>query len=148
MNGLSTVTRERGAGEELAGPRRLADFEIPHSQPPRPIRVPAYLKPEFRRVVREGLKMPLDQSGWRVSPKCTRWTRFWAPGGDDQLARSPERRLVEAPELARMQRVVGALQEAYCRDADLQMLGDRALVEGVGGAGQLDLAMQRLVGHA
>jgi hypothetical protein len=84
MNGLGTVARERGAGEELAGPRRLAG-EIPHSQPPRPIRVPAYLKPEFRRVVGEGLKMPLDQSGWRVSPKCTRWTRFWAPGGDDQL---------------------------------------------------------------
>ena len=34
------------------------------------------------------------------------------------------------------------------RDADPQVLADRALVEGVGLAGQLDLAVQRLVGDA
>jgi hypothetical protein len=61
MNGLSTSHCERGASKELAGPRCLADLEIPHSQPPRPIWVPAYLEPEFRRVVGEGLVMPRDQ---------------------------------------------------------------------------------------
>ena len=53
--------RERGASEGLAGPRCLADLEIPPSQPPRPIWVPAYLEPEFRRVVGEGIEMPRDQ---------------------------------------------------------------------------------------
>ena len=47
-----------------------------------------------------------------------------------------------------MQRGVDALQEADRREADLQMLADRALIESVGGAWQLDLAVQRLVGHA
>ena len=62
---------------------------------------------------------------------------------------SPERRLVEAPELARMQRRRRWLCSRPMRgDADLQVLADRALVEGVGGAGQLDLAVQRLVGDA
>jgi len=61
MNGPGAVTRERGTSEELAGPRCLADLEIPPSQPPRPIWVPAYLEPEFRRVVGEGLEMPRDQ---------------------------------------------------------------------------------------
>ena len=57
MNGPGAVTRERGTSEELAGPRCLADLEIPPSQPPRPIWVPAYLEPEFRRVVGEGIEM-------------------------------------------------------------------------------------------
>ena len=61
MNGPGTVTRERGTSEELVGPRCLADLEIPLSQPPRPIWVLAYLEPEFRRVVGEGLEMPRDQ---------------------------------------------------------------------------------------
>ena len=39
-------------------------------------------------------------------------------------------------------------QEVERLDADLEMLADRALVEGVGLAGQLDLAVQRLVGDA
>ena len=41
-----------------------------------------------------------------------------------------------------------AAQDVERRKADHQVLADRALVEGVGGAGQLDLAMQRLVGDA
>ena len=41
-----------------------------------------------------------------------------------------------------------AAQRVERREADLQMLADRALVEGVGRARQLDLAVQRLVGDA
>jgi ureidoglycolate hydrolase len=38
-------------------------------------------------------------------------------------------------------------QDVEGRDADRQMLADRTLVEGGRGAGQLDFAMQGLVGH-
>src|SRR5262245_45506774 len=61
---------------------------------------------------------------------------------------SPERRLVETSELARMQRVAARAQEIERLQADLQMLGDGALVKGIGGAGQLDLAVERLVRYA
>ena len=47
-----------------------------------------------------------------------------------------------------MQRGVLALQHLQRGNADLQVLPDRALVERVGGARQLDLAVQRLVGDA
>ena len=43
------------------GTRCLADLEIPPSEPLRPIWIPAYLEPEFRRVVGEGLEMPRDE---------------------------------------------------------------------------------------
>src|SRR5579872_3598724 len=83
---------------------------------------------------------------------------FWRPrpplhqgAPDDARSRpasSPEWRLVEAPELARVERIVLTLQEADRGDADLQMFGDGPLVEGVRGAGKLDLAVQRLVRDA
>src|SRR3569623_2170865 len=60
----------------------------------------------------------------------------------------PERRLVEAPELARVQRAQLAAQQVDRLEADAQVLAHRALVEARGGAGQLDLAVQRLVGDA
>src|SRR5215813_12776043 len=59
----------------------------------------------------------------------------------------PERRLVEAAELARVQRAQLAAQEVDRLEADAQVLAHRALVEARGGAGQLDLAVQRLVGN-
>src|SRR6185437_2066750 len=58
----------------------------------------------------------------------------------------PERRLVEAAELARVQRAQLAAQEVDRLEADAQVLGDRTLVEARGSAGQLDLAVQWLVG--
>src|SRR5262245_29512958 len=61
---------------------------------------------------------------------------------------SPEGRLVEAAQLARVQRVASRAQKVKSLEADIQMLCDGALVKGIGGAGQLDLAVQRLVGHA
>ena len=60
----------------------------------------------------------------------------------------PERRLVEAAQFARMKRGEFAAHAVERCEADLQVLAHRALVEGVGGAGQLDLAVQRLVGNA
>ena len=60
-------------------------------------------------------------------------------------ASSTERRLVETPQLARVQRVELAAQQVEGGDADPQVLVHRALVEGVGRAGQLNLAVQRLV---
>jgi hypothetical protein len=59
-----------------------------------------------------------------------------------------EWRLVEAPELARVQARPLLTQQVDGGDADPQMLRDRPFVEGVGLARQLDLAMQGLVGHA
>src|SRR6476660_6510852 len=61
---------------------------------------------------------------------------------------SAERRLVEGAQLARMQRLPAHAQEIERLEADLEVLSHRALVEGVGGARQLDLAVQRLVGDA
>src|SRR5688572_2505937 len=55
---------------------------------------------------------------------------------------STERRLVEAAQLARVQRVAPRAQEVKGLEADFQMLCDGALVEGIGCAGQLDLAVQ------
>ena len=59
-----------------------------------------------------------------------------------------ERRFVEGSQLSRMQAVTALLEQIECGKADLQMLGDRRLVESVGRPWQLDLAMQRLVGDA
>src|SRR6266481_32042 len=64
---------------------------------------------------------------------------------DDWLSK---RRLVEAAELARMQRTQFAAQQAQRLQADAQVLADRPPIEARGRAGQLDLAMQRLVGDA
>src|SRR5580765_6178171 len=60
----------------------------------------------------------------------------------------PERWLVEAAELAGVEAGPLLAQEVHGRHADLQVLADGAVVEGVGLAGQLDLAVQRLVGNA
>src|SRR5687768_12854129 len=74
--------------------------------------------------------------------------------GDESETHSPadgrlaERRLVEAAQLARMQGRALLAQDVDGRQADLQVLADRALVEGVRLAGQLDLAVQRLVRDA
>ncbi len=61
MNGLGRVPGEHGTSDELAGPRCLADLKILLSQPQRPIWIPAYVEPEFRRMVGKGFKMPRDQ---------------------------------------------------------------------------------------
>ena len=59
-----------------------------------------------------------------------------------------ERRLVEAPELAAVKRIALALEHAERLDSDPQVLADRPVVESVGLAGQLELAVERLVRHA
>ena len=59
-----------------------------------------------------------------------------------------KRRLLERAQLARVQRLAPRLQQLDRCEADLQMLRDGGLVERVGGARQLDLAVQRLVGDA
>src|SRR6185295_14874640 len=59
---------------------------------------------------------------------------------------SPERRLVEAAELAAVQRVAALAQQVEGLEADLQVLADGRLVERAGRARQLDLAVQGLVG--
>ena len=69
-------------------------------------------------------------------------------GGGDQLARHRNGGSSKLRSLRECSVSSLALQEADRCDADLQMLADGALVEGVRGAGQLDLAMQRLVGDA
>ena len=51
-------------------------------------------------------------------------------------------------ELAAVERVALELQQRDGLDPDAQMLADRPLVEGVGLAGQLKLAVERLVRHA
>jgi uncharacterized protein len=61
---------------------------------------------------------------------------------------SPERRLIKGAQLARMDARAGLLQQGDRLDADLEVLVHGPLVEGVGRARQLDLAMQRLVGDA
>src|SRR5438477_358140 len=61
---------------------------------------------------------------------------------------SPEGRLVERAQLARMQALAAMPQDLERREADLEMLADRAVVEARCGARQLDLAVQRLVGDA
>src|SRR5436190_143978 len=67
---------------------------------------------------------------------------------DVALTGLAERRLVEAAKLARMELGAFALQDAQRLDTDSQMLADRPLVKGVGLPGQLDLAVERLVGDA
>src|SRR5690606_16299132 len=80
----------------------------------------------------------------RTTPNA--WTCFAASTLRlDQAKRLTERRLVEAPQLARVQRVELATQQIQGGDADLKMLGHGSLVEGIGRTGQLDLAMQGLV---
>src|SRR5690606_11048100 len=59
-----------------------------------------------------------------------------------------ERGFVEAAQLARVQRLHLIAQQIQGRQADAQVLVHRSLIEGVGGAGQLDLAVQRLVRYA
>ena len=62
--------------------------------------------------------------------------------------RLTEWRLVEGAKFARMQRVAALAQQIERSETDLEMLGHRTLVEGVGGARQLDLAVKGLVRHA
>src|SRR4028119_537136 len=59
--------------------------------------------------------------------------------------RLAERRLVEAAQLSRMQGRTLAPEDIERRQADHEVLAYRALVEGIGRARQLDLAMERLV---
>jgi hypothetical protein len=60
-----------------------------------------------------------------------------------------KRHLGEAPELAAVQLLKPlAAQDVKRANADTQMLVDALAVERVGHAGQLDLAVQRLVAHA
>src|SRR3954465_10242429 len=66
----------------------------------------------------------------------------------DRSHLSTKRRLVEAAQLARVQAVDLALEDVDCGQTDPEMLADRAFVKSDRRAGQLDLAMQRLVGHA
>src|SRR5436309_2573889 len=68
----------------------------------------------------------------RLVPYPSTTLRVVPPIAGDGEARLPKRRLVEAPQLARME--VGAvfLEEPQRLDADAQVLADRALVEGVG----------------
>src|SRR5438105_1905088 len=63
-------------------------------------------------------------------------------------AGSPERRLIEAPELARMELGQLAAEQLDGSEADHQMLADGAVIEGIGGTRQFDLAVKRLVGNA
>src|SRR5215216_5572271 len=63
-------------------------------------------------------------------------------------SRSAEWRLIEAAELAGMKSGAVRPENIEGGEADHQMLADRALVKGVGGAWQFDLAMERLVGNA
>ena len=65
-----------------------------------------------------------------------------------RFASLAQRRLVEAAQLARVQALAFAAQEAERLDADPEVLADRALVEVVGLPGQLELAVDRLVRHA
>ena len=60
----------------------------------------------------------------------------------------PKRRLVEAAQFARVERLAFLLEHAERFDADPQMLADRSFVKGIGLAGQLHLAVQGLVGNA
>src|SRR5262245_27929312 len=60
----------------------------------------------------------------------------------------PKRRLVEGAQLARMQGILPLAQEVERLQSDLEMLRDRAFIEGIGRARQLDLAVQRFVGDA
>ncbi len=64
------------------------------------------------------------------------------------LRHSAEGRFVEAPQFARMELGDVAAQLLDGFKPDHQVLAHRAVVEGVGRTGQLDLAMQRLVGDA
>src|SRR5688500_14664063 len=57
-------------------------------------------------------------------------------------------RLVEASKLARVELGAVALQDSKGLDSDPQVLADRPLIEGVGLARQLDLAVERLVRDA
>src|SRR5215203_1753049 len=94
------------------------------------------------RMPRLPIKRPrADEAS--ISPKGV--TRFCSGMGS---VRSAERGLVEAAELARMERRALAAQDIQRREADHQVLADGAFVEGVGGPGQLNLAVQRLVGDA
>src|SRR3954447_2576129 len=59
-----------------------------------------------------------------------------------------QRRLVETAQFAAVERVAFQLEQSDRFDPDPQMLADRALVKGIGLAGQLELTVERLVGHA
>ncbi len=59
--------------------------------------------------------------------------------------KSTERWFVEGTQLARVQAVAFRAQQVNGANADLQVLGDRALIETVRLAGQFDLAMQRFI---
>src|SRR5215467_15222415 len=75
--------------------------------------------------------------------------RHWSSQSNRKgQATSTERRLVKRAQLARMQGVAALAQEIERRQTDLEVLGHRPLVEGIGGPRQLDLAVQWLVGHA
>ena len=65
--------------------------------------------------------------------------------GAEDLA---ERRLVEAAQFAAVERVAFELEELQSLDPDPQMLADRALVKGIGLAGEFQFAVERLVGDA
>ena len=69
----------------------------------------------------------------------------WSASGPESL---PERRFVEAAQLARVQRTELAAQNVERGQPDAEVFAERALVERAGAAGQLDLAVQRLVGDA
>jgi hypothetical protein len=58
------------ASGELAGPRRLADFEIHLRVPQRPIGVSGGFEPEFRRVIGESFWVTRHQ----VLVLCCRFT--------------------------------------------------------------------------
>ena len=61
---------------------------------------------------------------------------------------SPERRLVERPQLPRVQPRSLVAQDFAGADADLEVAGDGLFVEVVGLTGQFDLSVQRLVADA
>ena len=64
------------------------------------------------------------------------------------ISTSPKRRLVECPQLPRVQPRAFVAQYLAGADADLQVAGDSLLVEMVGLAGQLYLSVERLVADA
>src|SRR5271157_914222 len=63
-------------------------------------------------------------------------------------AGSAEGGFVEGAQLARMQGIAAFLEQVESGKPDLQMLGNRGLVERARRPRQLDLAMQRLIGNA
>src|SRR6476620_2766330 len=91
---------------------------------------------------------PGSRAAQLAMPGTARATKFRENDNQGKIIGSAERRLVEGAQLARMQRLTAHAQEIERLEADLEVLSHRTFVEGVGGARQLDLAVQRLVGDA